>query len=633
MMPDREINNTLFTTLACVALNPALRSVLIFDAPAYELQQLALLLEQLLRCVSVLPVHSYTLAAYLNDEDMWGSLQLPLKTHSGQWPSHARLFSPERNACELQLLTIPNLSNLNLTTTRTCILLIGADVAHLERNGENKHWQPQQCWLAACPSESIGIVSPHLLDRFALRLSWKLLQDLFDPTHRSTHLQTRLSQNGTSNQPIPPPALVAQLKQAVHQHVNITPEALARVMDYLPADQEAYYPRRELALARFAFTLAQLLADPSLSPSHVDSAAQILGFPLLFASTQDVHNSSQPLVPVEAPMPDPELEVISPSPPSLLPISESQPPSELVHLAYIPATSTSSLLPVELLCNVPYPEDEAPIEREAASLKFPTTRFAPRRALHGPIIGTEKSESFYDLALVSTLLTATKFQTLRKRQPDEPLRLEASDLRRYRRGFLPEHLLMLILDYTCVRDNPNWRDSLAPYLTEAYVNRASICIVKIGANDALSPWQARLVSGKSLLVPRIYTAFLAERGAGLPTPLAHGLELAVGHLRMITQHGRGSITQITLIVLSDGRGNVPLEVSHANQLSDAIVSREGLEDALTQAYRFRSLRRCETIVFNPQSRYYPKLPKLLAEALDATLLAIPLPSEMEEIAL
>ncbi|NEO29372.1 MAG: hypothetical protein F6K36_02745 [Symploca sp. SIO3C6] len=51
----------------------------------------------------------------------------------------------------------------------------------------------------------------------------------------------------------------------------------------------------------------------------------------------------------------------------------------------------------------PYPEDKAPVEREAASLKMPTRRFRSQANARGPIVGVEKAVTFQDLLSLITL--------------------------------------------------------------------------------------------------------------------------------------------------------------------------------------------------------------------------------------
>ena len=84
-----------------------------------------------------------------------------------------------------------------------------------------------------------------------------------------------------------------------------------------------------------------------------------------------------------------------------------------------------------------------------------------------------------------------------------------------------------------------------------------------------------------------------------------------------------------LVVVSDGRGNVPLEASHVGKIK-LPVGKKGVEDALEVAEKISNLANLETIFLNPQSKQYPDLPLLLAKALGAKILSIP-PVENWEI--
>jgi len=75
-----------------------------------------------------------------------------------------------------------------------------------------------------------------------------------------------------------------------------------------------------------------------------------------------------------------------------------------------------------------------------------------------------------DIAWVSTLLEAAKYQAVRHRGDESRLVLRSPDLRRYRRAAVPEQMLMLVLDYTCLRDC-QWQVALLPYLQWAFARR------------------------------------------------------------------------------------------------------------------------------------------------------------------
>ena len=493
--PNLIANPELIKSLACVALSPGLRSILVFDAPYSGLQQLSAILEQLLGAATDLQVQAYQLGPFETDDDIWGSVELPGK------PPLLRLFSPERNAKALQLLTRPDLSALSQVAARTCIMLVGAEIAHLERHEQHQIWRTRQCWLADCKRADIGKISPHLLDRFSLRIQW---QDI-DPTERFSHeervanLLTHVPHDLPSMDGALPPSILRQVAAATRQHVEIPPVVLRHVMDYLSHEQ--YHPRREIALARFALALAQLAGASALSTEHVEEAARLLGI------TEQADDEQEGASEEEGPFSPESLEKpreLTPPEPSLPQTPQSTPQPHHVNL---PETTSSASIEAGTLCSEdPYPEDTAFVEREAAALQLFTTRHSLSRSARGPIVGVEESDTLFDLAITSTILTALKFQSIRRSPEQERQRgivFKHTDLRRYRRGAALEHVLMILLDYTSVRDNPNWQDTLLPYLSQAYTDRAGVVVIKVGAEKAASELQAETVIARNITVPSI----------------------------------------------------------------------------------------------------------------------------------
>ena len=536
-MPELISNTTLMTSLSCAALNPGLRSILVLDAPYPGLQHLADILAQLLQAISDLPVKQHQFGTLTTDDDVWGSLYLP--SYYGERAIH-RLFSAERNAQELQMITIADLTTLSLVAARAVTTLVGAEVVHLERNGISSCWHPQQCWLAGCASEAIGRLSPHMLDRFALRLSWQELvpPDPADDASAIAHLLTQVSTEAIEISNTLAPSYLEQIKQAAQRQVEIPGSALAHILDYLPAQN--YYPRREITLARFAVTLARLSGDVALNASHIDKAARMFGFTRKQELPQlDVKPGEVPAFPDE----NTEAEPAQPDPTPKTPSSELLAEVAQPTTVQLPEAIHTSVIDSGTICRQPYPEDDAPLEREEYTLKLPPTRYAPSRSAHGIIIGTDESDRLYDLAIVSTILAAARFQKVRQdwyqrkhQHPYPGLLIERMDLRRYRRSLPTEQVFMLLLDYTSVRENRNWEQALLPYLHAAYTVRAAVTIIKVGVGEAPSPLRAEVVRAKNILVPRVGLAL--EAGRGRATPLAHGLNLALELLQRVLQHGR-----------------------------------------------------------------------------------------------
>ena len=606
-MLDPIPDNPLLTSLVCAVLQPGLRSILIFDAPYHGLQQIASSLAQLARLAGQ-PVLCAQPGTTEQDDDLWGQFFLPTNEQGASAQGRSLLFSSQNNTRGIPLIVIPDLNSLSLAASRACVVQIGAEIIHLERNGQSDCWQTQQYWLASCKSDEIGALSPHLLDRFAIRLAWS------EPGQRSAgsmqekrDLLLHALMNGKQDSAAAlRPEFIKQVRAALHRPVQLTLDAIERIMDF---QQQAYH-RRELALARYALALAQLQGDPSLTTDHVERAAALLGFEARTPSPEPRtdephHHPAQREGDKEAREPRAPLDRTLPE----------QPPRVVTTTVRIQEASAYDLLESVLTPAVPYPEDQAPILREEGSLRLPFRPIIMGRADRGPIVGIEPSNSLRDLALASTILRAALFRKVRRR---DRIIFTRADLRRYRRGQAPEQMLLILLDYTSLRDC-NWQEAILPYLSEAYVGRASITIIQVGAHGTDCELQATSVSARSILVPRIGLAF--ETQPGLATPLAHGLELARHSIHRALQHGRSAIQHATLIVVSDGRGNVPLAASQARALTGK-VGRQGIEDALEVARSLRDIKHVTNIMLNPQPARYPHLPELLAEALGAEIVPI-----------
>ena len=640
--------------LACAALDSGLRSILVFDASPATLQTMARLLTQMVAVVAggevVLPQATDTkaarqivpvqLGAVKTEEDLWGSLALGRNGTSQSVIWKAGLLAAGKEL-ETRIVVIPDLSRLSLAASRACVMLMGAEVAHLERHGQHDRWQPQLFWLAGCDRTRIGTLSPHLLDRFALRLSGG---ESPNSQQRVTQLRSWFEQFDQKQFPgdgeweaAPLSAEVVEgLKQAQQIQPEVLPEARERVLNYVGVSG-GYSPRRDLALLRLARAQAQLAGTAKVGEQAVDAAAALIGLTLQL---------SQPEMP-----PSDSTATDLDDPQSLSQGSEqenTQPArdaAQSVTEAPVFESDTQETLPPTALplggpAIDPYLEDTVAPEREAASLRLPPRRFKAASLGRGAIIGVEPAPIPRDLALISTLLEAAKYQALRwqalKEKPNSPqwarklldkrqanghvpLILQAGDLRRYRRAAVPEQMLTLVLDYTSLKEC-QWQGALLPYLQWAYVERASVCLIQVGAADAQDELRAEKREADNILVPRIRNRL--EVNWGRATPLAHGLDLALQTLRHRLQHGRSTVQKAVLVVITDGRGNVPLEASRAGKVT-APVGRQGIEDAMAVAQQIAALKGVEAVVLNPQPKHYGDLPVELAQALGAKIAKIP----------
>ncbi|MEH1826724.1 MAG: hypothetical protein V7L22_15385 [Nostoc sp.] len=643
-----DLQNPLMKGLACAALHPGLQSILVFDASVTTLQVMAELLAQMIAAVTGAEIVSLPesksgtkhrivtvqIGAVETEEELWGSLTLGQEVASRSVVWRSGLLAAGRDR-ETRIIVIPDLTRLSLAASRACVMLMGSEVAHLERHGQHARWQPQLYWLAGCDHKRIGMVSTHLLDRFALRLSGGESQNSEQRVG-----QLRASLEGLEQERSLLPEIVSCLQQVKHSYLEVLPKARERVLDYLKTT-DGYSTRRDLALLRLAKVHAQLEGAAQVRREDVDQAAEMIGLslkqklpekPLADAVKSDTGVD-------DAQSKQPRLEFDG----SNLSKSESAPPSiqhEPVSESDTTKTLPSTPLPMGQTISNPYPEDTAEPEREAGTLRLPTRRFKSAAPGRGAIIGVEPATIPQDLALVNTLLESAKYQKLRwkallekeacpewvrqlllKRNENghDPLILQPSDLRRYRRAAVPEQMLSLVLDYTCLQEC-NWQETLLPYLQWAYVERASVCLVQVGGIDAQDELRAEKREADNILVPRIHNRLEIDRGKA--TPLAYGLDLALQTLRHALQHGRSAVQKAVLVVISDGRGNVPLEASRAGKVIPP-VGKRGIEDALQVARQIAALNGVESVVLNPQPKHYTDLPVKLAQALKAKIAPIP----------
>ena len=603
--------------LACAALTPGLRRILLFDISKDKFFSVADQLATMLKEVTRETYRRVILGSAEAEDDLWTTLEISGKDKAiGILLTPGRLAPPPDDPSPV-LILIPDLPSLSLNAARACVALMGeGETATLQRHGLNITWSPNMCWLARCARAEVGEISPHLLDRFVLRLSPRDAPSLNRVADVLAWANDQNSDQRSQTMSVSP-ELADALRSASPQAPNFSADEVIHVLSYF-SQQVVEGMRRELALARLSRALAQLEGVLEVSASHVNAAAGMVGL--------------QPITVASAPVPVPELPVS----PVAERTSEEAVPTEGGSVAVTPEPRTLSEDPsddrvlksdtqltfdTEPAVSLPYPEDTAPAEREVDSLQFPPQRFRATGAAEGPVIGTQPARRVNDIAVVSTVIEAAKFQKVRPpAEPPARFPITRADLRSYRRAPTPEQTLTLIIDYTSLT-GCLWKSVLWSHLRWAYVARASVKVVQVGfAKPRSNNLRAELISARNLLSPRIREA-LNGRG-GIATPLAHGLDLATRSLRSALQHGRSRTQQARLVVITDARGNVPLAASRAGHLEQPVF-RDGIDDALAAARALRTLNNLEIYFLNPQPQQYPELPAMLAEVLGANIEYIP----------
>ncbi|WP_172632154.1 hypothetical protein [Dictyobacter arantiisoli] len=630
-------NNPLLMALASAVLNPNLRTLLIYDAPYDGLRQIASYLDAIIRSLEhERKIVTTQLGSTEHDDTLWGYIPLPARGKDAQQQIEFKplLFSQQQSAAHQQLLLIPNLAQISLAVARAGIMLMGTNVAHLERNEQSERWQPQQYWIAACAQDAIGSVSSHLVDRFVLRLRWNDASFATDHQTHIQYLQQRLAHNPSATDLSPADlaqiqAVVKLIKEAQQHHPQATPEMMESLLDYFAEEIPAarLFHRHEITLARYAVTVAQIAGADSVDEQHIADAARLMGISKPELEDDD---TSEPAIKQESSTPakKPEATGENKSNSAIQEPGATQATREKKEQvsAEVQETIITPLLQSVLAPENPYLEESAPILHEEDALRLPWRHSPLGRADHGEIVGIEQGASVHDIAIISTLLHAALFSKQRQSKDEATenttgirIRITPEDLHHYRRAPAPEQMLLLLLDYTSLK-RCNWQEALLPYLSWAYTRRASISIVKVGAQDAHDELQAEVVNTRNVLAPLLDRTL--EASTGRATPLAHGMQLALQTVQRNLQHGRNTVQHVQLIVISDGRGNIPLQASINKRVSTP-VTREGIADALKIAQEIRALKHIESVLLNPQPTHYAHLPIALADALGATIMPIP----------
>ncbi|MGW6744173.1 hypothetical protein ACWGDX_26170 [Streptomyces sp. NPDC055025] len=631
-----ELARRLLAVLVCAAVEPGLPGVLLFDLPPELTAPVTEVFAALVGRTAGAPegaggpdraVSLTTLGAATRDEDLWIR---PRLARGPDGISFTLVPGPlTESPAGPSLVVVPDLARLSVSGMRAAVQLLGADVATVEHSGLRHRWRPRARWLAVCRAEDTERVPPHLLDRFPVRLSVAGLRTLpgtgtGTPPPGTGPPGAPLGDRVTDAMdlgdrftdplgPLPDAWRAALAPGASRPPLALAEELAPRVLELLGPDAGH---RRALALARIARALARLDGATEVTAARADEAARLIGLPGAPLPSVAAPASGPGLVPPEPPRPG-DRPGRAPRRTDRGPDGQRRMPAGRPVLAPEPAESIGpGPVPEAGAPATPYPEDRTAPSAESASLRTPWPRAAGPASTRGPVIGVRRSHDLRDLAFVRTAMEAAKYQAVR----GNPARLAIApgDLRGYARAPEPERLLALVLDHTCRSDLP-WRDALEPFLQWAYVSRASAHVVEVGRGDAVSGLRAESFAARSVLDPRIAAALV--RPPGRATPLAHGLDQAAQALRRAFQHHRAGLVEAWLVVVTDGRGNVPLDASRRGRTPDGPVGRTGVEDALAVAARIGGMdrTRLHSVVLDPLRRPYAELPHLLADALGGTV--------------
>ena len=604
--------------LVCAAADPALSGVLLLDLDPRLVDPVARLFGAVLAGAAEPARPPLVLGASDRDEDLWtrtrirgGEHGITVRTEPGP------LTEGDDADGAPPLVVVPDLARLSVAGMRAAVQLLGADVVTVERGGPRRTVRPRARWLAVCRSADVGRVSRHLLDRFAVRLSAAGLR--LPGVREALAEQGPGPQVGVAGEGEAREELFAGLPAAWRsaaeggiRPVPVGDAAIVRVRELLGPDAGV---RRELALLRLARTLAALHGRPSASADDSDTAARLIGVAVPRSAPGRPESDPEP----SGPAPEPT------GPPGTHPERRAAggdgrlrtPEGDRGLLDTGPAEGLGTAAgaapsPAE---GSPYPEDEPAAVRDAVPLSGPRRRTTGPVSTRGTVIGTRRATDLRDIAHVRTVREAAVHQRARG---TERFTVAPVDLHSNVRAAAPERVLVLLLDHTCRggTGDGNRPEVLAPFLQWAYTSRAGVQVIEVGAADAADELRAGSFTARSVLDPRVPGAL--NRRAGRATPLAHGVELAAHTLRRLLRRQGTGPAEAWLVVVTDGRGNVPLQASHTGRFAGPVAA-AGVEDAVEAAARIGAMdrTRLHVAVVDPGREPYGDLPYVLADRLGA----------------
>ncbi len=520
------------------------------------------------------PVALVNLPVGATDDRVVGSLNLERALASGE-----RAFEPGLLArAHRGLLYI---DEVNLLPDHLVDLLLDAaamGVNHVEREGLTfRH--PARVVLVGTMNPEEGEIRPQLLDRFGLAVE---VEPMTDPSLRAEVVRRRLTFEAD---PLGFRARWADADRAEGRNIEearrllprvVVPPAVLDALCARCAREGAEGLRADLTIYKAASALAAHEGRTTVTPDDVEAVAELAL----------AHRRTMP-PPPKVPGPPPP----SPQPPR----GEEGRPTE----------SRGQDRPRDPTGGEPGPtlrdegpeagEGDAATERPEAAGTAALAPWSPaepaRRRRPGPSGRRGRPGAFdrqgvairsslprgpvVDVAILATLRAAAVHQVARGRRPGGRLIVEGGDLRVKVRARPSRHLVLFVVDASrsmgARRRMAGTKAAVLSLLVDAYQKRDLVGLIAFGGTTA------RLALAPTRSV-RVAAARLADLGVGGATPLARGLALALEVVERSKRRDPGLVPLV--VVLTDGRGNVPLG-DGGDPIADALglaarLGREGM---------------------------------------------------------